>query len=163
MDEQQAVEALAAVRVHQDRTRRAARLPWWVYVAVFVLAAGGMALNDVISLSGAKLVAVLVLVVLAVVFATSRVNGPAPLGRVRGVQRRQSFVPWVFGVVAFVAGLGAWLISRYGGDVTRDLADAVGLSGYPNTVGGVLYGAAFTALFALSQLLLAVAQRRQPA
>jgi Mn2+/Fe2+ NRAMP family transporter len=163
MDEQQAAEALAAVRVHQDRTRRAARLPWWVYAAVFVLAAGGMALNDVISLSSAKLVAVLVLVVVAVVFVTSRVNGPAPLGRVRGVQRRQSFVPWVFGVVAFLAGLGAWLISRYGSEVTHDLADAVGLPGYPNTVGGVLYGAVFTALFALSQLLLAVAQRRQSA
>jgi Mn2+/Fe2+ NRAMP family transporter len=163
MDEQQATEALATVRVHQDRTRRAARLPWWVYVAVFVLAAGGMALNDVISLSGSKLVAVLVVVVLAVVFATSRVNGPAPLGRVRGVQRRQSFVPWVFGVVVFVAGLGAWLISRYGSDVSHDLANAVGLPGYPNTVGGVLYGAAFTGLFALSQLLLTVAQRRQGA
>jgi Mn2+/Fe2+ NRAMP family transporter len=163
VDEQQAAEALATVRTHQDRTRRAARLPWWVYAAVFVLATGGMALNDVISLSGAKLVAVLVLVVLAVVFATSRVNGPAPLGRVRGVQRRQSFVPWLFGVVAFLAGLGAWLISRYGSEVTHDLADAVGLPGYPNTVAGVLYGAAFTGLFALSQLLLAVAQRRQPA
>jgi len=79
------------------------------------------------------------------------------------VQRRQSFVPWVFGVVAFVAGLGAWLISRYGSEVTHDLANAVGLAGYPNTVGGVLYGAAFTGLFALSQLLLTVAQRRQPA
>ncbi len=163
MDEQQAAEALASVRAHQDRTRRAAHLPWWVYVAVFVLAAGGMALNDVISLSGAKLVAVLVLVVLAVVFVTSRVNGPAPLGRVRGVQRRQSFVPWVFGVVAFLAGLGAWLISRYGSEITHDLADAVGLPGYPNTVGGVLYGAAFTGLFALSQLLLTVAQRRTDA
>ncbi|MFJ9787318.1 transcriptional regulator [Amycolatopsis sp. NPDC101161] len=92
-----------------------------------------MALNDVISLSGSKLVAALVLVVLAVVFATSRVNGPAPLGSVRGVQRRQSFVPWVFGVVA----LGAWLISRYGTDVTHDLADAVGLPGYPDTVAGL--------------------------
>jgi hypothetical protein len=163
MDEQQAAEALATVRAHQDRTRRAARLPWWVYAAVFVLAAGGMALNDVIGLSGAKLVAVLVLVVLAVVFVTSRVNGPAPLGRVRGVQRRQSFVPWVFGVVAFLAGLGAWLISRYGTEATHDLADAVGLPGYPNTVAGVLYGAAFTGLFALAQLLLAVAGRRQPA
>jgi hypothetical protein len=163
MDEQQAAEALATVRAHQDRTRRAARLPWWVYVAVFVPAAGGMALNDVISLSGSKLVAVLVVVVLAVVFVTSRVNGPAPLGRVRGVQRRQSFVPWVFGVVVFVAGLGAWLISRYGSDVSHDLANAVGLPGYPNTVGGLLYGAAFTGLFALSQLLLTVAQRRQGA
>jgi hypothetical protein len=161
MDEKQAAEALATVRAHQDRTRRAARLPWWVSAAVFVLAAGGMALNDFISLSGAKLVAVLVLVVLAVVFATSRVNGPAPLGRVRGVQRRQSFVPWVFGVVAFVAGLGAWLVSRYGTDVTHALADAVGQPGYPDTVAGVLYGAAFTALFALSQLLLTVALRRR--
>lgn len=62
--------------------------------------------------------------------------------------------------MAFLAGLGAWLISRYGSEVTHDLADAVGLPGYPNTVGGVLYGAAFTALFALSQLLLAVAPRR---
>lgn len=80
MDEQQAAEALAAVRVHQDRTRRAARLPWWVYAAVFVLAAGGMALNDVISLSGAKLVAVLVLVVLAVVFVVCSAVGRSSRG-----------------------------------------------------------------------------------
>lgn len=159
-ERQQAAEALATVQAHQERTRRAARLPWWVYAAMFVVSAGSAALNDFISLSGAKLVAVLIMVALAVVFATSSADGSAPLSRVRGVQRRQSFVPWVFGLVAFVAGLGAWLISRYGTSVTTGVANTVGLRDYPNTVAGVLYGAAFTALFALTQLLVTVSQRR---
>lgn len=158
-EQKQAAEALAMVQAHQEQTRRATRLPWWVYVAMFVVSAGLAALNDFVSLSGSKLIAALILVALAAVFATSRVD-QSVLGKVRGVQRRQSFVPWVFGVVAFIAGLGAWLISRYGTSVTGDIAGAVGLRDYPNTVAGVLYGVAFTALFALAQLLVAVSQRQ---
>jgi hypothetical protein len=159
-ERQKAAEALATVRGHQERTRRATRLPWWVYVATFVLSAGAMALNDFVSLTGAKLVAVLIMVALVVVLLTGFVTGSAPLSRVRGVQRRQSFVPWVFGVVAIIAGLGAWLISRYGTGFVNGVADATGLRDYPNTVAGVVYGAAFTALFAVSQLLIAASQRR---
>jgi hypothetical protein len=40
------------------------------------------------------------------------------------------------------------------------LAGAVGLHDYPGTVFGVLFGAVFTALFALGQLLLRSAQPR---
>ena len=41
MDDEQAraAEALAAVRTHQERTERAARLPWWGFAAMFVLIA----------------------------------------------------------------------------------------------------------------------------
>jgi hypothetical protein len=160
-DEQlQAAEALATVRVHQERARRAVRLPWWVYAGMFVLSAGGTAVNDFVGLSGAKLVAMLVLVVLAVVLVITFVGGSAPLSRVRGVQRRQSFVPPVFGVVVIVGGLGGWLISRYGTGFANDVAGAVGLRHYPNTVAGVLYGAAFTVLFALYQLLIMASERR---
>ena len=164
MDEEdqqrQAAEALATIRTHQQRTRRAARLPWWVYPAMFVLAAGGTAANDFVDLSGAKLLAVVVLVLFVVVLVIGFVGRSAPLSRVRGVQPRQSFVPWVFGVVVLVGGLGAWLISHYGTGFAHDVAGAVGLRAYPNTVTGVLYGAAFTVLFALAQLLITMSQRR---
>jgi hypothetical protein len=159
-EQRQAAEALAAIRGHQERTRRAARLPWWVYAAMFVLTAGGTAANDFVGLNGAKLIAVLVLVALVVVLVITFAGRSAPLSRLRGVERRQSFVPWVFVVVAAIVGLGAWLISHYGTAFEGDVADAVGLRDYPNTVTGVLYGAAFTALFALTQLLVAASQRR---
>ncbi|WP_328333920.1 hypothetical protein OHA70_17820 [Kribbella sp. NBC_00382] len=154
-----AAEALTAVRVHQERTRRRARLPWWVYAAVFAVTAAGSALNDLVDLTGAKLTAVLVLVGLAVVFATSRAD-VSLLGRLRGVEPQRSISPWAFGLVAFTGGVGAWLISRYGGDVTLDLANAIGLGRYPNTAAGIVYGIAFTALFGLGHLLTAASRRR---
>jgi hypothetical protein len=40
------------------------------------------------------------------------------------------------------------------------VAGAIGLGNYPNTVAGTLFGAAFTALFALSQLLSETFQQR---
>jgi hypothetical protein len=164
MDEQdqqrQAAEALATVREHQERTRRAGRLPWWVYAAMFVLTAAGTAAGDFVSLSGAKLIAVLVMVVLVLVLVTSVADRSALFSRVRGVQPRQQFIPWVFGVVLVVAGLGAWLISRYGSGFVSDVAGAVGLRDYPYTVTGILWGAAFTLLFALTRLLITTAQRR---
>ena len=155
-DEQlQAAEALATIHTHQDRARRAARIPGWYYAAMFVLSAGVTAVNDFIGLSSAKLIAILVLVALAVAFVIAFAGRSAPLSRVRGVQRRQSFVPPVFGVMVIVAGLGGWLIFHYGTGFANDVAGAVGLRDYPNTVIGVLLGAAFTALFALEQLLIA--------
>ncbi len=160
MDErQQAADALASIDAHQERTRRAARLPWWVYAAMFVLSAGGTAVNDFVGLSGAKLIAILVLVALVVVLAVTFAGRAAPLSRIRGVQRRQAFTPSVFGLMAIVAGVGAWLASRYGAGAGDDLAGALGLRDYPNTVTGVLYGAAFTLLFGLSQALVAASQR----
>ncbi|MFB9830899.1 hypothetical protein [Actinoallomurus acaciae] len=159
-DERQAAEALAMVHTHQERTRRAARLPWWVYAAVFVLTAGGTAANDFAGLGGAKLIAIVVLVALVVVLVTTFAGRSSLLGRMRGVERRQSFDPRVFGTVLIVAALGTWLVSRYGTDLTGHVADAVGLRHYPNTVDGVLYGVAFTALFGLGRLLTAVSQRR---
>jgi hypothetical protein len=158
--QQRASEALATVRAHQERTRRAARLPWWVYAAMFVLTAAGTAATDFVSLSGAKLIAILVLVVLVVVLVTSIADRSALFSKVRGVQPRQQFIPWVFGVVLIVAGLGAWLVSRYGNGFVGHVADAVGLRDYPHTVAGILWGAAFTALFALTQLLITASQRR---
>jgi hypothetical protein len=160
LNEQQAAEALATVHAHQERTRLAARLPWWVYAAMFVLAAGGTAANDFVSLSGAKLLAIVVVVALVVVLVAGFVGRSAPLSRVRGVQPRQSFVPSVFGFVVIVGGLGVWLISRYGTGFANAVAGAVGLRNYPNTVAGVFFGAAFTLLFALAQLLLGASQRR---
>jgi hypothetical protein len=156
----QATEALATVQAHQERTRRAARLPWWVYAAMFVLTAAGTAASDFVSLSGSKLIAVLVLVVLVVVLVTSIVERSALFSKVRGVQPRQQFIPWVFGVVLVIAGLGAWLISRYGNGFVSDIAGAVGLRDYPHTVAGILWGAAFTALFALTRLLITASPRR---
>jgi hypothetical protein len=161
MDERrQAAEALATVRSHQERTRRAARLPWWVYAAMFVLCAGGMAANDFVGIDGAKLIAALVLVLLVVVLVTTFVGRSAPLSTLRGVQPRQSFVPWVFVVVMIVAALGAWLISRYGAGIVGGVARTTGLGDYPDSVAGVLFGAAFTAVFGLGQLLTGLARRR---
>ncbi|GAA4663376.1 MULTISPECIES: hypothetical protein [Amycolatopsis] len=160
-DEQQAAEALAAVRAHQERARRAARLPWWVYLGMFVLIAAVTAANDFVDLTGAKAISAVVLVLLVVVFAVTFGSGSAPLGKVRGVQPRQSFVPRVFGVVAVLGCLGGWLIFHYGNGFTQDVAASTGLRDYPGTVAGVLYGAAFTALFALSQLLLSRSQRQR--
>ncbi|MCO5971747.1 hypothetical protein [Actinoallomurus soli] len=159
--ERQAAEALAMVRTYQERTRRAARLPWWVYAAIFVLTAGGTAANDFVGVGGAKLIALVVLAALVVVLVTSFAGRTSLLGRMRGVERRQSFDPRVFGAVLIVAALGTWLVSRYGTDLTGHVAGMVGLRDYPNTVDGVLYGVAFTALFGLSRLLTAVSQRRR--
>jgi len=159
-EQRQAAEALATVRVHQERARRAARLPAWVYAGMFVLSAGVAAVNDFVGLSGARLIALLVMIALVVGLVTTFAGRSAPLSRLRGVQRQQPFVPPVFGFVVIVGGLGAWLLTHYGTGLADDIADAAGLRGYPNTVAGVLYGAAFTLLFALAQLLLAASQRR---
>jgi hypothetical protein len=159
-EQQRAAEALATVRTHQEQARRAARLPWWVYLVTFVVGAGGGAINDFASLSASKLIAIVIVVALVVVLVIGFVTKSAPLSTVRGVQRQQPFVPWVFGAVVVAGGLGAWLISSYGPGFTTHVADAVGLHHYPDTVAGVLYGAAFTALFALSQLLISSSQRR---
>ncbi|SFQ61236.1 hypothetical protein [Amycolatopsis rubida] len=159
-DEERAAEALATVQDHQDRARRAARLPWWVYLVIFVVTAGFTAVNDFVDLDGGKFVAGVVLGLLLIALAVGARLRSAPLSHARGVQQRQEFVPWVFVVVAVVGGAAAWLLSRYGTDAAADLAGALGLRDYPYTVAGVLFGLAFTLLFALSQALLAVARRR---
>ena len=154
-EQRRAAEALATVRQHQERTRRAARLPWWVFAGMFVLIAGVTAVNDFVTLSGAKLVAALVLVLLAVVLVLRSVGRTSLLGRVRGIEARQSVDPRTLGVVVVVAAVGTWLIPRYSAAV----AGAVGLPDYPNTVCGVLFGAVFTALYALYQLRSAAHRR----
>lgn len=158
-EHRQAAQALASVRVHQERARRAARLPWWVYAAAFVLSAATTAADDFVSLDGTKLIAILVSVVLVAALLIGAATGSAPLSLARGVQPQQSFAPKVFVFVAIVGGVGGWLISRYGTDLAHGPADGIGLGDYPNTVAGVIYGAAFTASFALTRLLTARSQR----
>jgi hypothetical protein len=159
-DQHDAAASLATIREHQERTRRAARLPWWVYATMFVLSAAGCAANDFVDLHGAKLLSAVILVVLVIVVVVTFASRSAPLGRLRAVQRRQTFVPQAFGAVALIGGLGVWVISRYGATIADKVAGAIGLSNYPNTVAGILFGAAFTALFALSQLLTETFQQR---
>jgi hypothetical protein len=164
MDEQaeRAAGALASVEEHRRRTRRAARLPWWVYAVMVVLVAAAGAVNDAVDLDGARLLAVVVLVALVGTLAvTFLVGGPAPLARLRGVGPRQAFRPRVFAVVALLGGLIVWAASTYGAGATQALAGALGLAAYPGTVAGVLLGVAWTGLFALGQALSAAAERRE--
>ncbi|WP_020494667.1 hypothetical protein [Sciscionella marina] len=153
MDERQAAEALVIAEAQQDRARRAARLPWWVYAAMFVLAVAGGASNDFVSVSGSKLIAVFVLAALVVVLVAGFVLRSAPLSRIRGVEARKSLLPRVFGLALFVDAAVTWLLLHYGTGFAHTIANAVGLPGYPNTVMGVLCGLVFTALFALGQSL----------
>ena len=146
-DRNQAADALGSIRDHEERARRHARLPWWVYAAMFVLVAAGGAVNDVVSLDGAKLIALLVLIALVAVLVITFATGTAPLAALRGVQPRQTFAPRAFAVVAVLGGVTAWLVAQYGASLENHLG------AYPNTLLGLIYGAAFTALFALSQRL----------
>ena len=93
----------------------------------------------------------MVLIVLAAVLAVTFAGRSAPLSRLRGVQRRQAFDPRLLGAALAVGAAGAWLIARYGAAVATGVSDAVGLHGYPDTVTGVLFGAAFTAVFGVFQ------------
>ncbi len=158
-EHQRAIDTLAAVSAHQHRARRAARTPWWIYLATFVLIVGVGAANDVVDISATTLIAGAILVALVVVLATTfaRKDTSSLLGRWRGVQPRQQFVPWVFGVMLVVFGAVMWWLTH--DDVAPSIASAVDLSAYPNTVAGVLYGLVFTALLGLSRLLTAVAMR----
>jgi hypothetical protein len=160
VDEQEAARALATVRARQEQTRRAARMPWWVYAVMFVLVVLINAINDVVTLTGSKVVAGVVLLLLVVTMVANFLGKSAPLSRLRGVQSRQVFHPRVFIVVAVVGGVAGWLIIRFGSGFTWDVARAVGLPGYPGTVFGVLCGIVFTALFALSQALTNAANAR---
>jgi hypothetical protein len=148
MDERlHAAEALASIRDHQESARRRARLPWWVYAVMFVLVAAGSAANDFVSLSGAKLLALLVLMAFVAVLAVAFATRSAPLSSVRGVQPRQSFAPRAFVLIAVLGGVLGWLVAQYGAGLTDHLG------AYPDTVAGLIYGAVFTGLFALSQRL----------
>jgi hypothetical protein len=112
-----------------------------------VLVAAGSAANDFVSLGGAKLIALLILIAFVAVLVATFATGSAPVSTLRGVQRRQSFIPRAFAVIAVLGGVLGWLVARYGGDLTAHLGS------YPNTVAGLIYGAVFTGLFALSQRL----------
>lgn len=80
-----------------DRTR----MPWWIYLATFVLIVGVGVANDVVDISATTLIAGVILVALVVVLVTTfaRKDTSSLLGRWRGVQPRQQFVPWAFGVM----------------------------------------------------------------
>jgi hypothetical protein len=158
--QQAAAQELAMVRGYQERTLRAARVPWWSYPVMFVSSVAVAAANDFVDVNGSKMLPIGVLVVLVVVAVTTFFGRSALLSRIRGVQPQQSFNPRAFFVVATVGSFGGWLIFRYGTRVTGDVAGAIGLSHYPNTVTGLLYGGAFTLLFALGQLLVSRSQRR---
>lgn len=160
-ERQQAEAALAAVGAQQERTRRAARMPWWVYAATFVLIAGGTALNDFLNLTGAKVLAgVVVALFIVVIVSRFATQSTGPLSWARGVQPRQAFVPWVFLAVVVVGGAGAWLSARYGLSFAHTVGGAIGLPGYPYTMMGVLFGLVLTAVFALGHLLTGVALAR---
>ena len=160
MDEQQqAAQALATVAAHQERARSAARLPWWAYLAMFLLSAAGTAANDFVAVPGTTLMALVILIVLVIVLVIGFATGSAPLSALRRVQPRQAFVPRVFGAFVIIGGAGIWLVASYGTALGHDLANAVGLPHYPYTVLGVVYGIVFTALFALGQFLTGRAAR----
>ncbi|TQS40662.1 hypothetical protein [Cryptosporangium phraense] len=154
MDDEQrtAAEALAAVQSHQDRARRAARLPWWFYAAAFVLIAAGVASNDFVSLSGAKVLAGVIVVVLAVVMIARYASGTALLSQLRGVQPR-SYDARAVMVVVIAGAVGGWLAARFGSGAAERLADDLGLHRFPYTVDGVLAGAFIVGVLALAQLV----------
>lgn len=158
-DKQGAAETLATIHARQERARRAARLPWWAYAGMFILTAGGTAALDFVDLNGAKLSAIVVLVLFIAVFAVTFATRSAPLSWARGVQPRQSFNPAVFVIMAVLVGLIIVLSDRYGTGFAHRIASTVGLHDYPNTVAGVLYGVVFTALFALGRMLVETFQR----
>jgi hypothetical protein len=146
MDERaEAAEALAAIRDHQDRARRRARLPRWYYAAMFVLIAAGGAANDFVTLAGAKLIALLVLVTLAGALALGFATGSSLLGTLRGVQPRPSTSSRTSLLFVLGALVLAWALAHYASSATGHLGP------HPNTVAGLILAAVFTALFALSQ------------
>ncbi|MBB4683690.1 hypothetical protein [Amycolatopsis jiangsuensis] len=156
-----AAEALAAVHTHQERAEKAARLPWWVYALTFLASAGLGVAGDFVDLNGAKFIAAVVIALFVVVFVAGALSrGSAPLSRVRGVQARRDVPRWQFGLVIVVLGLCLWLLTTYGHGLATGLAGALGLRGYPNSVLGVVFGAVFTLLFALSQFTMAALRKR---
>lgn len=159
-EQEQAAATLAAIRGHQERARRAARLPWWVYAVMFALIAGGCSLYDFVGRTGARVIAIVILVLFVVVLRVTFANRTAPLSWVRGVQPRQSYNPRVVLAVTVAGCLGAWLIDRFGGAFAHSVGTAIGLRGYPDTATGILAAAVFTAVFALGHLLTSMSQRR---
>ncbi|WP_216892443.1 hypothetical protein [Nocardia alni] len=154
-NQRHAQEALALMTAHQERTRRAARVPGWFYVAMFVFSVAATAANDVVGIGGRKVIGAGVLVLLLATLTVRLFTRSAPLSLVRGVAPRQSSQPRVYIAVLFAAAVLGWLIVRYGTGLAHSLATALGVPGYPNTVAGLLYAAAATGLFALSQQLMA--------
>jgi len=159
-DQRQAREALAVMRTHQERTRRSALVPGWFYVAMFVFSVGATAANDFLDLTGTKVIAAVILVLLVATLVVRFVGGAAPLSLARGVAPRGSFAPRErIALLCAVAVIG-WLIARYGEGIGHTIASALGVPGYPHAVTGVLYGALATGLFALGQRLVTVGGQR---
>jgi hypothetical protein len=152
-DQRQAQEALALMQAHQERTTRAARLPGGFYVAVFVFSAGATAANDFVGISGARVIAGAITVMLLAAVVVRLVGGAAPLSLARGVAATQSFAPRGKFALLFAVAVIGWLAARYGAGFGHAIASAIGVPGYPNTVTGLLYGVVATGLFALSQRL----------
>ncbi|WP_216896314.1 hypothetical protein [Nocardia alni] len=159
-DRRQAEEALALMRTHQRRTRRATRVPGWYYAAIFVFSAGATAANDFVGIGGAKVIAAAILVALLATLVVRIAGRAAPLSLLRGVAPRQSMAPRDLIAMLFAVAVIGWLIARYGESLSHSIASALGVPGYPNTVAGVLYAAVATGLFALSQRVLTVEGQR---
>jgi hypothetical protein len=104
VSEREAAAALAAVARQQERTHRAVRLPWWVYLVMFGLVTVVTAVNDFVALSGAKVLAGVVLTLLVIVLVANFVGRSAPISQARGVQGRQVFHPRVFLVAGWSRG-----------------------------------------------------------
>src|SRR5258708_2299105 len=121
-NQRHAQEALALMKTHQERTRRAARVPGWFYAAMFLFSAAATAANDVVGISGSKVIAAMILVLLLAALTVGLVTRSAPLSLMRGVAPRQSFEPRVFVAVLFATAVLGWLIVRYGDGLARTVA-----------------------------------------
>ncbi|MBB4686811.1 hypothetical protein [Amycolatopsis jiangsuensis] len=154
-ERQQATDALAEVRTHQSRAARAARLPWWVYAAMFVLAVVPLAADDFVDLGGTTAISAVVLGLLVLALVAGALGkGVAPLSRLRGVQARRQVSQERYGLVVAIGAAVTWLLVSQGPSLAAGLADEIGLHQYRNTVTGVLFGAVLTLLFAGSQAVL---------
>lgn len=158
-DPDQYQRALEVAREHRRSASRAARMPWWVYAAVFVVVGGAAFAASALERGEAGLSAVIVLALFLVVFGLAVASRVAPLDRLRTVRRRARFEPVAFLVISVLGAAGLWIATRFGAAITNAVAGAVGLQAHSGIVAGVLAGAAFTALFALGRGLSALAGR----
>jgi hypothetical protein len=157
-ERRRAAEALATVQAHQERTRRAARPRWWAYVIIFLVVAAAGAVTDVVPLSGERILAGVV-AVLVVAVIVARFCGWNPMSRLRGVQGRREVDARRYGLAIVVGFLGFWVVFHYAPGWADGIAGATGLTGLHGTVSGVLTGALFACWAAVVGELGARAQR----